>query len=81
MNRLRLACGLVLTLSLALAWSVTTTINARQQLEIVTAANMSVRKTLGEMTLALAGKEREIDRLTVSPCSAGQKAKDSLRKQ
>jgi len=49
--------GLALTLSLARSW------NDRQELEKVTAANDFLRKDLGELTLAITAKDKEIDRL------------------
>ncbi|MGA2882951.1 MAG: hypothetical protein ABSG13_28725 [Bryobacteraceae bacterium] len=61
-------------LSLALTASVGTWWSARQELQIVTAANASVRRTLGELMLAITEKDREIDRLTKSPCNAGERS-------
>jgi hypothetical protein len=63
----------MLLLSLALCLSVATWFRGRQELQAVTAANESVRKTLGDMTIALADKDKEIDRLSESPCSTGEK--------
>jgi hypothetical protein len=70
MNKAGLWGGLtlVLLLCLALAFSVATSWRDRQKLQAITAANEYVRKTLGEMTVALADKDREIDRLLKSPC-------------
>jgi hypothetical protein len=68
----------MLLLSLALCLSVATWLRGRQELEAITAANESVRKTLGEMTVALADKDREIDRLSGSPCSTGEKPQVAL---
>lgn len=64
--------ALMLFLSLALIFSVATWWKARQELQIVAAANASVRKTLGDLTVAITEKDREIDRLTGSPCNTGE---------
>ncbi len=40
----------------------------RQDLRTAAEANDFLRKTVGNMTVALAGKDREIDRLTRSQC-------------
>jgi hypothetical protein len=66
--------GLFLFVSLALCASVTTWIRARQELRVVRDANESLRSTLGELTIAIAGKDREIDRLARFPCGSGDKA-------
>jgi hypothetical protein len=70
MNRFRLWGGLTLVLLLCLVsgFSVTTWWRGRQELQVIKAANEYVRKTLDEMTVALADKDREIDRLLKSPC-------------
>jgi len=73
MNRLRLSIGLIVLLSVAYSVSVTTWWRDRHELKAVTAANQSVRKTLGEMMVALAEKDKEIDRLTGSPCRVGER--------
>jgi hypothetical protein len=71
--------GLVVV-SLALAFSVVAGLRSgqesRQQVDRVTAANQFLRKTLGEMTIALTQKEKEIDRIQRSPCSALEKSRD-----
>lgn len=43
-------------------------------MQAITAANEQVRKTLGEMTVALADRDREIDRLSGSSCDKTAKA-------
>lgn len=63
---------LFLALALALGLSVATWLRARQELQAVTVANTSLRKTLGEMAIAIAEKDREIDRLAAPPCNAGK---------
>lgn len=60
--------GLILCFALAIGLSVTTWLRARQELESVTVANLSLRKILGEMSVAVAEKDREIDRLAGSSC-------------
>jgi len=66
--------GLILFFSLALILSAATWWKARQDLRAVTAANESLRKTLGELSIAITGKDRELDRLAQSPCAAGEKS-------
>lgn len=69
MNRLHWGgLAVVLALCLALAFSVATSWRDRQKLQAITAANQFVRKTLGEMMVAMADKDKEIDRLSKSPC-------------
>ena len=64
--------GAILFLSVALCFSVANWVRARQELQAVTAANESLRKTLGKLIIAIGEKDREIDRLTGSPCHAGE---------
>jgi hypothetical protein len=64
--------ALMLFLGLAVILAVGTWWRARQELRIVTEANASVRKTLGDLTVAITEKDREIDRLTRSPCNTGE---------
>jgi hypothetical protein len=66
--------ALIAVLSLALTVSVGTWWRARQDLQIVTAANASVRKTLGDLMVAITQRERDIDRLTKSPCNADERS-------
>jgi hypothetical protein len=66
--------GLVVLFSLALSFSVATWLRARQELQAVTVANVSLRKTLGDLTIAMAEKDREIDRMAQSPCDAGEQS-------
>jgi hypothetical protein len=60
----------MLLLSAGLCVSVTKWVTDRQELRAVLAANQTVRKTLGEMTIAIAEKDKDIDRLSVSPCGS-----------
>jgi hypothetical protein len=64
--------GLTLFLAVVLCISATTWLKGRQDLQTVTAANLSLRKTLGEMAVALTEKDREIDRLAVASCDSGK---------
>jgi hypothetical protein len=59
--------GAALILSLMSSW------NDRQELQKVTAANDSLRRSLGEMTIALTSKDKEIDRLEQTPCPQEKK--------
>ncbi len=54
--------GLAFIFSLATGWKV------RQELEEVRTSNESLRKILSDLTVAIAGKEKEIDRLEQSRC-------------
>ena len=65
--------GLTLFFALTLSLAVATWLRARQELQAVTVANTSLRKTLGEMAVAIAEKDREIDRLAAPPCNAGER--------
>ncbi|MGD1096320.1 MAG: hypothetical protein ABSB35_30555 [Bryobacteraceae bacterium] len=64
--------GLILLFSLALSISTVGWLKGRQELEAVTVANETLRKTLGDMTVAIAQKDREIDRLTQSACGTDE---------
>jgi len=64
--------GLMLFFGLALCFSMAAWLRVRQELQVVTAANESLRKTLGDLTVAITGKDREINRLAQSPCGAGE---------
>jgi hypothetical protein len=50
--------------------------NQQQEIDQITDANNSLRKTLGDLTIAITQREREIDRLI--PCEAPEK-RNSLR--
>jgi len=71
--------GLTLCFALAAGLSVATWLRARQELQVVTVANLSLRKTLGEMSVAMAEKDREIDRLAESSCGPAPVAKSEPR--
>lgn len=66
--------ALISLLSLALTVSVGSWWRFRQELQTVTAANASVRKTLGDLMVAITEKDREIDRLTKSPCNTDERS-------
>lgn len=66
--------GLVVFLSLALSFSVTTWFRTRHELRTLTVANNFLRKTLGDLAVAIAEKDKEIDRLTQSNCGGGKKS-------
>jgi hypothetical protein len=66
--------GLVVFFSLALSFSVAAWLKARQEVQAVTIANVSLRKTLGGLTIAIVAKDREIDRMAQSPCEVGGKS-------
>lgn len=57
--------GLTLLLYLTVWWQARRELDAvRRELQAVTAANVFLKKTLGEMTITITAKDREIDRLT-----------------
>ena len=73
---LALAAGLALLASLAVWWHTRRELNAvRRELQAVSAANLFLKKTLGDMTVAITAKEKEIDRLEHSPCNGQDKAR------
>jgi len=72
---IRLPKAPVLLASVALIVSVAVCVQSRRQLlevqrqlQGVTAANEFLKKTLGEMTLSIAAKDRQIDRLEHAGC-------------
>jgi hypothetical protein len=65
----------MLLLGLALIVVAVTWWKARQELRVVTEANVFVRKTLGDLTLAIAEKDRELDRLAKSPCNTSESSR------
>jgi len=75
MNNLRkgvtVIAGLTLILSVTIWWKGRSELSAaRQELRAVTEANDFLKKTLGDLTVAMAAKDREIDRVRRSPCGA-----------
>ena len=77
----RLYKGLILAAGLALiaclagcVISVLELQAARRDLLAVTAANDFLKKTLGDMTIAITAKEKEIDRLEHTGCGVPEKA-------
>jgi hypothetical protein len=66
--------ALMLLLGLGVILSVETWRRARQELQVVTAANTSMRKTLGDLIVAITEKDKEIDHLAQSPCNAGERS-------
>lgn len=69
-----LASGTALLLSLGSSWK------DRQELQKVTAANDFLRKSLGEMAIALTSKDKEIDRLEQAGCGQQEKAQPGTPK-
>lgn len=62
--------GLVLMLTAALSTEIIRGSNDRSEMQAITAANKSLRNTLGELTAAIAEKDREMDRLEEAACRA-----------
>jgi hypothetical protein len=59
---------LILVLGTALILSIISAWHDRQELQKITVANDFLRKSLGEMTVAITAKDKEIDRLEQTPC-------------
>jgi len=57
--------GLTLMLAIASSW------RDHEELQKVTAANDFLRKSLGEMSIAITAKQKEIDRLEQAGCPPG----------
>ncbi len=73
---LALAAGLLLLVSLALWWQSRRELDSvRRELRAVSAANEFLKRTLGDMTIALIAKDKEIDRLGRVPCEGQEKAR------
>jgi hypothetical protein len=71
--------GLALVLSLADCWKSTRELQAaRQEVRAVTTANEFLKETLGEMTLAMTAKEKEIDRLENAGCGGREKGRPGV---
>jgi hypothetical protein len=51
---------------------------ASRELLAVTTANDSLRKTLGDMTVAITAKDKEIDRLAHAGCDGQEKARPGV---
>jgi hypothetical protein len=64
-----LVAGLVLLASLVVWWQSRRELNeVRRELQAVTEANLFLKKTLGDMTIAITRKDKEIDRLEHAAC-------------
>jgi hypothetical protein len=71
---LTVTLGLALIGALAVSWRARRELNGLKQTQHqMTDANDVLRKTLGELTVAIAQKEKEIDRLHESSCKSSQK--------
>jgi hypothetical protein len=71
--------GLTVLLSLAFSWSTSRDLQSvRRELGAVTKANDFLRKTLGDMSVAITAKDREIDRLWHSACEGREKAQPDV---
>lgn len=68
LGQLLLIACLALMLSLINWWQ------TRRELQAVTEANEVLRKTLGQMTVGMADKDRQIDQLINSPCGLPETA-------
>jgi hypothetical protein len=71
---LTLAGVLAIVASLAVSWNGRRQLRSvEHELQVVTGANEFLKKTLGDMTVAIASKEKEISRLQNSSCDAQPK--------
>jgi hypothetical protein len=66
--------GLILVLTLALGVSVTLSVSARQEMRAMAASNLTLRKTLGDMSIAITDREKDIDRLSSFSCGGKEKS-------
>ena len=79
MIRLSIERALVLVFALAMTIAAAGWWSGRRELQAMTAANDFLRKTLGDMTVTIAAKDREIDRLQQTPCEVPDKAAPLLQ--
>src|SRR6516225_2603783 len=71
---LTVTLGLALIGALAFSWKTRRELNGLKQTQHqITDANDVLRKTLGELTIAITQKEKEIDKLHESACISPQK--------
>jgi hypothetical protein len=59
---------LILVMGTALILSIVSAVRDRQELQKITEANDVLRKTLGDMSVAITEKDKEIDRLEKAAC-------------
>jgi hypothetical protein len=70
--------GVALVASLSVWWKTMRELQvAQRELAVTTMANEFLKKTPGEMTIAINAKQREIDRLEGTVCN-GQKARPGV---
>jgi hypothetical protein len=69
----RLSRGLILLVGLVLTLSLAVSLKTRRELLAAAAANDFLRKTLGDMTVAITTKDREINRLKLAGCNEQEK--------
>jgi hypothetical protein len=75
-KRVTMAAGLALVAAMVIWWLARREVDAvRRDLQAVNAANLFLKKTLGDMTIAMTGKDREIDRLERAPCGGQEQAR------
>jgi hypothetical protein len=67
---IRLCLGVILALLIALGAGLVTWLNQREMLHETMTANDYLRKTLGEMSMAITEKDRELDRLSQHRCQS-----------
>ena len=85
LSRLHKGLILIAGLGLAVIFSLAACLKARRELQVgrrellaVTTANEFLKKTLGEMTIAVTAKEKEIDRLEHAGCYGQETARPGV---
>jgi hypothetical protein len=73
--KVRFCTGAIAALLLALSVGFNTYSKVRAELQSATESNRFLRKTIGDMTVAMTEKDKEIDRLSGVPC----RSPDGLR--
>ena len=71
-----IALSIALLLSLATSWKVQRDVD--RELRIITGANELLRKTLGDLTVAITEKNKEIERLGNSSCDGDNQKRPSV---
>jgi hypothetical protein len=80
--QITLAAGLPVLFGLAVSWRASRELQGvRTELASVTRANEFLKRTLGEMTIAITAKDKEIDRLRSSACQNQEKTGPAISRR